>query len=323
MAFRVVGTRTGFGHEFDLTSVLNGIALGEAAHSSSNAVLTAIAVGSFALIGGLMVLWSLLQRRLDLVAALVIALVGSVATTEYLKPALHARAGVPNGLAQGFPSGHSTVALALGLSFVLLSPVRQRPFAAVAAALYAAGMGAGLVFNAWHLPSDVGGGFCMATAWAAGAAQLVKRPLDRAIPGWLIAGVVAAVALAALAAWQLRPGFTLTVTFEHRRLFEAALGIALTAVVCCGAFAYAIADRSASTTRSWSARVEPGVERERERPRAAVLAHREHPLARTRSARACSSAGGSRAGTAPTRRPARRAGPSTPSRSTPAGSLTT
>ncbi len=250
VAFRLIGTRTGFGHEFDLTSVLNGIALGEAAHSSSNAVLTAIAVVSFALMGGLIVLWSLLQWRLDLVAAVVITLVGSVATTEYLKPTLHARAGVPHDLAQGFPSGHSTVALALGLSFVLVAPVGQRTAATVGAALYAAGMGVGLVFNAWHLPSDVGGGFCMATAWAAGAAQLVKRPLDKGIPLRLAAAAIVVVALAALAAWELRPGLSFTVTISHRRVLEAAIGIAITAVACCAAFAYAIADRSASATRS-------------------------------------------------------------------------
>jgi len=213
-------------------------------------VLTAIAVTSFAFIGGLIVLWSLLQWRLDLVAAVVITLVGSVATSEYLKPTLHAREGVPNALAQGFPSGHSTVALALGLSFVLVAPVRQRTFAAAGAAIYAAVMGAGLVFNAWHLPSDVGGGFCVATAWAAGAAQLVKRPLDRAIPGWLVAAAVVLVVLAALAAWHLRPGLSFTVITSHRRVLEDAIGIALTAVACCAAFAYAIADRSASATRS-------------------------------------------------------------------------
>jgi len=213
-------------------------------------VLTAIAVTSFAIIGGLIVLWSLLQWRLDLVAAVAITLVGSVATTEYLKPTLHAREGVPHELAQGFPSGHSTVALALGLSFVLVAPVRQRTLAAAGAAVYAAIMGAGLVFNAWHLPSDVGGGFCMATAWAAGAAQLVKRPLDRAIPGWLVAAAIILVVLAALAAWHLRPGLSFTVITSHRRLLEDAIGIALTAVACCAAFAYAIADRSASATRS-------------------------------------------------------------------------
>jgi membrane-associated phospholipid phosphatase len=249
VVFRLLGTRTSLGTRFDVSAILNGLALGEAAHSSSNAVLTAIAVASFALIGGLMVVWSLLQWRLDMVAALVITLVGSVATTEYLKPTLHARADVPHELAQGFPSGHSTVALALGLSFVLAAPVRRRTIAAVGAALYAAGMGVALVFNAWHLPSDVGGGFCMATAWAAGAAQLVNRPLDRAVPGKLVAAALVLVVVAALGAWHLRPGLSFTVT-SHRRLLEAAIGIAITAVACCAAFAYAIADRSAVATRS-------------------------------------------------------------------------
>jgi membrane-associated phospholipid phosphatase len=247
--FRVLGTHTTFGRHFDVSAIQNGLALGEDAHRSSDAVLTAVAVVSFVLVGGLIVVSSLLERRIDLAAAVVVTLVGSVATAEYLKPALHRRSDVPNELARGFPSGHSTVALALGLSFVLVAPVRQRRIAAAGAALYAAGMGAGLVFNAWHLPSDVGGGFCMATAWAAGAAQLVKRPLDRAISGVLVAAAVVLVGLAALVAWHARPGLSFTVT-SHRRLLEAAIGIAITAVACCAAFAYATADRSASATRS-------------------------------------------------------------------------
>ena len=230
-------------------SIVNGIALGEGAHSSSNAVLTAVAAVSFVSIGGLVAGWSVYQRRLDLAAAAIVTLVGALATTEYLKPTFHARAGVPRSLAHGFPSGHSTIALSIGLSFVLVAPVRQRTSAAIGAALYAAGMGAALVFNAWHLPSDVGGGFCMATAWASAAAQFVKRPLDRAIPGRLVAAAAALVALAALYAWHLRPGFTLTVVYRGR-LFDAAIGIAITAAVCAAAFAYAIAERSASATRS-------------------------------------------------------------------------
>jgi membrane-associated phospholipid phosphatase len=249
VVFRFLGTRTTFGQRFDISAIVNGLTLGATAQNSSDAVLTAISVVSFALIGGLLVGCSLLERRLDLVAAVAITLGGSFATTEYLKPSLHARGEVPDYLARGFPSGHSTVALALGLSFVLVSPRRQRPVAAVAAALYAAGMGAALVFNAWHLPSDVGGGFCMATAWAAAAAQLVRRPLDRGVPGRLVGAAVVLVALAAVAALHLRPGLSFTVT-SHGRLFEAALGIAITAAVCCAAFAYAIAERSASATRS-------------------------------------------------------------------------
>jgi hypothetical protein len=179
----------------------------------------------------------------------VIILGGSFATTEYLKASLPRRSGVPDYLAHGFPSGHSTVALALGLSFVLAAPVRQRSLAAVGAALYAAGMGAALVFNAWHLPSDVGGGFCVATAWAAASAQLVRRPLERGVPARLVGISILVIALAAVAALHLRPGLSFTFT-SHGRLLEAAVGIALTAAACCAAFLYAIAVRNASTTRS-------------------------------------------------------------------------
>jgi membrane-associated phospholipid phosphatase len=249
VAFRFLGTRTTFGRHFDVSAIVNGLALGGSAHNSSNAVLTAISAVSFALVGGLLIGCSLLERRLDLAAAVAITLGGSFATTEYLKRSLHERGGVPEYLAKGFPSGHSTVALALGLSFVLVSPRRQRPIVAVGAALYAAGMGAALVFNAWHLPSDVGGGFCMATAWAAASAQLVRRPLERGIPGRLVAAAIVLVALAAAAALYVRPGLSFTVT-SHGRLLEAAVGIAITAAICCAAFAYANAERSAAAMRS-------------------------------------------------------------------------
>jgi membrane-associated phospholipid phosphatase len=249
VVFRALGTRTTFGRNFDVSAIQNGLALGGSALNSSNAVLTAISAVSFVLIGGLLVGFALLERRFDVAAAVAVTLGGSFVTTEYLKGALPRRSGVPDYLAHGFPSGHSTVALALGLSFVLAAPARQRRIAAVGAALYAAGMGAALVFNAWHLPSDVGGGFCVATAWAAASAQLVTRPLQRGVPVRLVVIAVVVVAVSALAALHLRPGLSFTLT-SHGRLFEAALGIMITAAACCAAFAYAIAVRSASATRS-------------------------------------------------------------------------
>ena len=201
-------------------------------------MLTAISIVSFVLIGGLLVGASLVRRRFDLAAAVVVTLVGSFGTTEFLKSHLHHREGVIARMADGFPSGHSTVALALGLSFVLVTPDRRRLVVAAAAALYAALMGASLVFYAWHFPSDVGGGFCVATAWAAGAAQLARGPLERGIPGRLVAGAIALVVLAAPAALYLRPGLSFSVT-SPGRLYAAVAGIALTAAACCAAFAYA------------------------------------------------------------------------------------
>jgi membrane-associated phospholipid phosphatase len=249
IAFRVVGTRTTFGRHFDVGAIQNGLALVGDALNSSNAVLTTISSVSFALIGGLLVAVSFYERRLDMAAAVALTLGGSFATTEFLKRSLHERSGVPDYLAHGFPSGHATLALALGLSLILAAPTKQRTLVAVGAALYAAGMGAALVFNAWHLPSDVGGGFCMATVWAAGAAQIVRRPLERGVPGRLLIVAVVLVAAAAVAALQFRPGLSFTIT-SHGRLLEAAIGIAATATACCAAFAYAIAARSASATRA-------------------------------------------------------------------------
>ena len=247
--FRLLGTRTGFGRDFDVSAIQNGLALGGRALTASNAFLTAVSGASFVLIGGLLVGLSLLRRRLDLAVAVCLTLGGSFATTELLKDHLPRRSGVPDYLSHGFPSGHSTVALALGLSLVLLSPPPMRTWAIVVAATYAAAMGAALVFNAWHLPSDVGGGFCVATAWAALAAQLVRRPPERGVPWLLLALAGVLVTVAGALAIYLQPGLDFSVTSSHVRLVEAAAGIAVVAAVCAVAFAYAIAARSASATR--------------------------------------------------------------------------
>ena len=154
--FRLLGTRTtACSQHFDVSAVHSGLALPKHAAKSSDAVLTAISLVSFVLIGGLLVGASLLRRRFDLVAAVAVTLIGAFGTTEVLKSSLPHRAGIPGHLGRGFPSGRPTVALALGLSFILVALGRRKWVVAAAAALYAAAMGATLVFYAWHFPSDV------------------------------------------------------------------------------------------------------------------------------------------------------------------------
>ena len=249
VGFRLLGTRTDLGRRFDFEAVLHGLSLYGTERNSSNALLVAVSSTSFALFGGLLIGAALLRRRIDLALAAALTLGGSFVTTELLKKTLPTRAGVPDSLANGFPSGHSTVALALGLSYVLLAPERLRKPVVAGATVYAAAVGAVLVLYAWHFPSDVGGGFCVATAWAAAAAQLVRRPAENAVPRVLLAAATVLVVVAAVAAVDLRPGLSLSLTSRHR-LLEAAVGIALVAGVCCAAFGYAIAARSAAVTRS-------------------------------------------------------------------------
>jgi membrane-associated phospholipid phosphatase len=102
--------------------------------------------------------------------AIAIALVMALApfTAETLKPLLahpHMQVdGVHVGEAS-WPSGHATAATALALAAVLVAPPRLRTAVAVAGVLFALTAGCALLILAWHMPSDVIGGYLVATLW--------------------------------------------------------------------------------------------------------------------------------------------------------------
>src|SRR5207237_6468526 len=86
-------------------------------------------------------------------------------------------------LKASFPSGHATVAMALALAVVVVSPRVLRAPLAVAGAVYAAAVGISLVALGWHYPSDVLGGFIVAAAWSAAAVAVLRvwrEPPERA-----------------------------------------------------------------------------------------------------------------------------------------------
>lgn len=68
--------------------------------------------------------------------------------------------------AQAFPSGHATASMALALAAVLVAPRAWRPVVAVAGALFALAVSESIMLLAWHFPSDVAGGFLVATSSA-------------------------------------------------------------------------------------------------------------------------------------------------------------
>ncbi len=119
------------------------------------------------------------RPRLALATAVVMAL--APLTSETLKPILahpHISAGEVQINPASWPSGHSTAALALVLCAVLVSPARWRPLVAGVGAVYAAGVALALLVLAWHMPSDVIGGFLVASFWAClavGALRLSER----------------------------------------------------------------------------------------------------------------------------------------------------
>ena len=108
------------------------------------------------------------RPRLALAVVAVMAL--APLTTEILKPLLahpHIQIGTIDINAASWPSGHSAAALALALSAVLVAPDRLRLLVAGLAGAFAAAVGCSLLILAWHMPSDVFGGYLVAAMWMA------------------------------------------------------------------------------------------------------------------------------------------------------------
>ena len=69
--------------------------------------------------------------------------------------------------AASWPSGHATAALALVLCAVLVAPAAcARSWRGLGVA-FAAAVGCSLLILAWHMPSDVFGGYLVAALWMA------------------------------------------------------------------------------------------------------------------------------------------------------------
>jgi membrane-associated phospholipid phosphatase len=81
-----------------------------------------------------------------------------------------------------WPSGHSTAAAALVLCAVLVSPARLRPLVAVLGGLFALAVGSALLILAWHMPSDVLGGYFLAALWFALALAVLRARAGHARP---------------------------------------------------------------------------------------------------------------------------------------------
>lgn len=147
---------------------------------------------------------------------------------------------------EAFPSGHATASMALAIALVVVVPPRLRPAAAIAGAVLAIGVSFSIVALGWHFPSDVVGGYLLATGWAlvllAGlrAAQTryperhlrsrvalrTRAAADRAAAVGLLAGLGAiALALAAVALAVL--AFRMPEAVEYARAHTAFVGVAV------------------------------------------------------------------------------------------------
>ena len=126
------------------------------------------------------------RRRPRLALASLAILLGANVTTELLKLILaHPRAvsllgGARSVGSASWPSGHATAAMALALSLILVAPARLRPLAAGLGALFAVAVSYSFLTLGWHYPSDVFGGFLVAGIWASLALAALSTRWHRA-----------------------------------------------------------------------------------------------------------------------------------------------
>jgi membrane-associated phospholipid phosphatase len=191
-----------------------------------------------------------LYRRRPRHALAVILLVGCAnLLTQGLKvllehPRYHDFLGHAQLGASAFPSGHATASMALAFAAVLLAPQAWRPLVAVGGALFALGVSESVMLLAWHFPSDVAGGFLVATSSAlvtlaalraAGerwpertGRKAAKRALGAADP-YAAAAIVAAFVVALLAGVTVAAGER-TLEFADRHTLAVLAAVAVAAM---------------------------------------------------------------------------------------------
>jgi membrane-associated phospholipid phosphatase len=125
----------------------------------------------FVILAAVPVCIALLRGRPRVAIALVVLIVGANETTEILKPLLSgardpiSAPGVYLSHAT-WPSGHATAAMSLALAMVIAVPARLRPVVGALMAAFAVAVVYSFLVLGWHYPSDVLGGFEVATTWA-------------------------------------------------------------------------------------------------------------------------------------------------------------
>jgi membrane-associated phospholipid phosphatase len=136
--------------------------------SIANTLLRLLDPALFILWGTALVAFAVAREQPRVGFAVVVVMGLSPLTAEILKPLLahaHDQVGYVHVGSASWPSGHSTAAAALALSAALVAPSSIRSAVATVGAIFVLAVGASLLMLAWHMPSDVLGGWFVAAFW--------------------------------------------------------------------------------------------------------------------------------------------------------------
>ncbi len=113
---------------------------------------------------------ALRRGRPRVAVAVAFVLILAPLSADLLKPLLahpHAEVAPLYVKSASWPSGHASAAMAFVWCALLVAPTRLRPTIAVLGIAFLVAVAFSLLILAWHMPSDVIGGYLLATLWAA------------------------------------------------------------------------------------------------------------------------------------------------------------
>lgn len=186
-------------------------------------------------------------RRISRAVAATAVVVCSVASVEALKHALpRLDSVIPPGRPPTFPSGHTSIAVSLGLAAVLAAPPVVRPAAALVGAAYAAAIGLSVIVLGWHYPADVVGAFFVCGFWAATIASFLPDTVVRpeiSPAGALVAAGATAVTLVLAVLIASRHPAGVVALRSARSVVATGAALGVLSLVLFGSFAALVGER--------------------------------------------------------------------------------
>ncbi|MFM9378123.1 phosphatase PAP2 family protein [Gordonia sp. VNK21] len=184
----VLAVRTATGQRLENAALRGALQVNPAEVTGADEVLATITVTSLGVAVAIVGLIGLIREGWWLACAGVATIGGPVVATEVLKRWVLPRPELVDApdsiLHNSFPSGHTTVAMAVACGVLVVVPWRWRTPAMIVVGLWAIGIGGYTVIARWHRASDTVGGNAMALIGAAvGALILARLGLVRPVPG--------------------------------------------------------------------------------------------------------------------------------------------
>jgi membrane-associated phospholipid phosphatase len=184
----VIAVRTSWGQHLDAAAVRGRHSLlSQRDVHVAHTVHTTIDIASLLLFGGTIVGIAVLRGRVRLAAGVAVIIIGSLATTELLKRVLpRPDLGVTDAIRHtpSYPSGHTTIAMALSIGAILVAPARLRAAVAILGVTFASVIGCSVVVTASHRPSDAIGAALVVTAWTAATIAFLLRSAEHGHLSW-------------------------------------------------------------------------------------------------------------------------------------------